>query len=1274
VLLVAIGIFMAGALLCGLAQSMAVLVVGRIIQGMGGGGLMIGAQAVLGEVVSPRERGRYLGLLSGVYILAAVGGPLLGGLIVDHLSWRWIFAGYLPLGLLGLIMVRRTLRLPAPQARLPIDYAGAILLAIAVLALVLLASVTGRAGQIPVWVVPVLIIMAIAATVAWLLTARRAADPILPLRLFRDRSFAIPTAISFLIGFALFGTVSYLPSYLQIAAGSSSTRAGLVVTCLMTGVIITLIISGQLISRTGRYRIFPIMGTALATGGLALLATVIPAISTPVMLAHLLLIGLGIGMTMQVMMLVAQNGAPRADLGTATSTVTLLRQIGASAGVSPSSAPSSRCGSSSDCRKPSSIGFRGVRVDCRPKASTPCPPIYGQQLPRRTEPRSHRYSATWHRSSALHSSLRSRCPRARYATPRTPMICRPRSLTRSSPTRARRERHMVDMLARREERLVTRINAVRRDDLELVGGKGANLGELMQAGFPIPDGFIVSTQAYARVVEEAGLAAVITDGLAAADDGATIRTAFENVTIPDRLAATIIAAYADRGDGPVAVRSSATAEDLAEAAFAGQQDTYLNVVGEDALLDAVRRCWGSLWTERAIVYRRRQRIESGNLRIAVVVQRMVDAEFAGVMFTANPVTGERDEVVVDANPGLGEAVVSGLVTPDHYVLDAEGHVQQHTPGRREVIIRSAADGGVTRSSEAGPASVTLPDSVLKKLAVLGRSVAAHFGRPQDIEWAYAGGQTWLVQARPMTALPPPPLKLNRTQRKFGFQLMDYMSVRPYPLDMSAWVKPGIGLMVDRMLAEIAGIRIDITGALPERDGVVDRFVPPDPRPTRATPRALARLPRRIRRYDPARWTEDERFVSFEHRMRELGTLDPTTLSWTELLQVCRRALTVTDLITDLRVDYLPGMGFALLRLLALLALLGSSEMFGLLTAGARTRTDDANRGLEELATQVRADSTLRKAFQELDPAALAARLNDDARLAGFRKALGQFLAEYGHRETLSILVMTAPTWADDPTPVLGLIKLFIEEPPQPTAAEPSAEAERRLLDHHFLRSPRRRSVVLRALDAARQGIAFREDSHFYATRALPILRRTLLEAGRRLTAAGVLSNAEDAFHLRLEELEAVTDPDRLTAAEADRLRAAARDRATRRAELAHVPMLSAASLLDPAVADKDTLVTGVGASRGRASGPVRIIREPAEFGSMGSGDVLVCPYTNPAWTPLFQRAAAVVVDSGGVGSHAAIVAREYGIPAVMGTVIGTTVLVDGQLIMVDGDSGRVTAA
>jgi rifampicin phosphotransferase len=833
---------------------------------------------------------------------------------------------------------------------------------------------------------------------------------------------------------------------------------------------------------------------------------------------------------------------------------------------------------------------------------------------------------------------------------------------------------MVDTLARREERLVTPISAVRRDDLELVGGKGANLGELKQGGFPVPDGFIVSTEAYATVVEESGLAAVIADGLAAGDDGATIRAAFENVTMPNGLAAAISKAYADLGGGPVAVRSSATAEDLVGAAFAGQQDTYLNVIGGPAVLDAVRRCWGSLWTERALGYRRHQQIESSNLRIAVVVQQMVDAEFAGVMFTANPVTGARDELVIDASSGLGEAVVSGLVTPDHYVLDGHGRVRERTPGRREVVIRSTPGGGVTHLTTTGPDPASLPDPVLTQLAALGRSVAAHFGRPQDIEWAHADGRIWLVQARPMTALPPPPLKLSRLRRKIGLQLMDYMSVRPYPLDMSGWVRPGIGRMVERMLGDIIGLRLDIDDALPERDGVVERFVAPAPRPTSATPYAFVRLPGRARRYNPASWTEDPRFAKFEQGMSQLDALDPRSLGWTELLQVCRRTLAVADLITDLRVDYLPRMGFDLLRLLVQLRLLGAPNQLGLLTAGARTRTGDANRALEELATQVRADPPVRAAFGELDPPTLLTRLDTDVRFASFHQALHQFLDEYGHRETVSPLMMTAPTWGDDPTPVLGMIKVLVEDPPQTSAERPSAEAERRLLEHRLLGSSRRRAAVLRAIEAARQGVAFREDTHFHAIRALPILRHLLLEAGRRLSEAGVLSKAEDVYHLNLEELEALPGPDHLAAADADRIRTIARDRAARRAELAGVPMLATASLVDPATTAQDALVTGVPASGGRATGPVRVIRDPAEFGALRTGDVLVCPYTNPTWTSLFQRAAAVVVDSGGVGSHAAIVSREYGIPAVMATGSGTRMLADGQQVTVDGDTGRVTAA
>jgi MFS family permease len=322
-LLVAILIFVTGAVLCSMASSMTQLMMARATQGLGGGGLMVGPQAVIGEIVSPRERGRYLGVIGGAYVLAAVGGPVLGGLIVQALGWRWIFAIYPPLAAAAFLLIATTLRLPRPAKRPAIDYAGAITLAAAVVGVVLL----GQTRQLA-W-----LILIIAAGAAWLITTRFAADPILPLRLFSDAGFAIPVTISFLIGFALFGTLTYLPAYLQVALGLPASQAGLVVTALMAGVLITTVLSGRLITKTGRYKAYPVAGTAIAAAGLAVLAVMASDTGAHAITAVMAVIGLGVGLVMQVMVLAAQNAVVYDDLGTATSTVTFLRQIGASAGV-----------------------------------------------------------------------------------------------------------------------------------------------------------------------------------------------------------------------------------------------------------------------------------------------------------------------------------------------------------------------------------------------------------------------------------------------------------------------------------------------------------------------------------------------------------------------------------------------------------------------------------------------------------------------------------------------------------------------------------------------------------------------------------------------------------------------------------------------------------------------------------------------------------------------------------------------------------------------------
>jgi rifampicin phosphotransferase len=797
-----------------------------------------------------------------------------------------------------------------------------------------------------------------------------------------------------------------------------------------------------------------------------------------------------------------------------------------------------------------------------------------------------------------------------------------------------------------------------RDDLSSAGGKGANLGELVRATAPVPDGFVITTAAYAAAVQPLDLR--LADRLSA-DDGASIRADIEAVSMPSDLRAEITNAYTALGAGAVAVRSSATAEDLPGAAFAGQQDTYLNVVGEAELINAVQKCWASLWTERAMAYRTRIGIDSAGVGIAVVVQRMINAEVAGVMFTADPISGDRETIVVDAASGLGEAVVSGLVTPDHYRLDDQGQVLDYEPGRREVIVRSAPGGGVAHERGDPARAERLPETVLMELSALGTALAKHFGRPQDIEWAYAAGQVWLLQARPMTALPPPPVKLNAAQRRLGSVLLDYVPVRPYPIDMSTWVPYGpAGLMAD--VVGRFGFRDVFENFLPEDEyGVVDRFVPVAPRPTVGVLLAPWRIATLAHRYDPRHWTDDPRFADFLDRVHNRAAEDLTSMSWPLLKTAPRQALDLIKPIGDLRMDYLPRAGLALLRLLIVLHLLGRSALLGDLVVSP-TRTSDGNRALEVLAGLARENEGLRDAVNKLEVTALA-------NFPEFEAHFNAYLAEYGHRETVTPVLVTPPTQGEAPEIVLALIKVLAAQPPRPPEDPNRAMSE--LLKHPLLRRPRWRARMEHLVQAARDGGACREDTHFYFLMPLPILRKSLLEMGRRLADVGVLDTPEDVFHLRLEALEEIDEPTAIV--EPDKLRATVRTRSARREELTGVPLIDPTAVF-PRRDSGDALITGTPASRGSATGPVTVIREPAEFDRLTSGDVLVCPYTNPAWTTLFQRAAAVVVDSGGPGSHAAIVAREYGIPAVMGTAIGTKTLTDGQFVRVDGSTGRVTAA
>ncbi|WP_237770110.1 PEP-utilizing enzyme [Ornithinimicrobium sp. CNJ-824] len=452
-----------------------------------------------------------------------------------------------------------------------------------------------------------------------------------------------------------------------------------------------------------------------------------------------------------------------------------------------------------------------------------------------------------------------------------------------------------------------------------------------------------------------------------------------------------------------------------------------------------------------------------------------------------------------------------------------------------------------------------------------------------------------------------------------------------------------------MVRGLAGVVVRFADVLPEQDAVVQEFVPASPRPTVRTPVRVLRSLVRGLRSDPRVWVEDPRLADYRAGVAALDALDPEELAWEELVAVPRRAAELVDLVTAVRVAHLPAGFVAIGRLLVVSALTGRRGAVADLLLGAPTRTRAANEELSALAREAATVPGLVDLLGSDGPV----QVEDVAALAGAQRwvdRLRRFLQAYGHRETTSLLLVHDPTWGRSPATVLGLVRALLptEGTPEPPVVPRAPGGE----------------LVQRAA----AGTALREDTHFELGRTMPAVHRALQEAGRRLAADGALDDPEDVWFLALDELPAGSGPRRSVLREA-----AARRRAAYH-ELAGSPLIATTTLYPRREASGDVLALGTPAGGGRATGPVRVVAGPAEFGRLRPGEVLVCASTNPGWTPLFQRAAAVVVDHGGMASHAAIVAREYGIPAVMGTGTGTRELPDGLRVVVDGDRGAVWAA
>lgn len=878
--------------------------------------------------------------------------------------------------------------------------------------------------------------------------------------------------------------------------------------------------------------------------------------------------------------------------------------------------------------------------------------------------------------------------------------------------------------------------------LRTVGGKALNLGRMLRAGLPVPAGFCVTTAAYDQVVGDR-LSEVLTELAehrpeAAARQGrqeprgstsGRARRLVLSAPVPEDLTEPIIRRYRDLGeDVPVAVRSSATAEDLPGASFAGQQDTYLNVVGADAVLDATRRCWASLWTERAVSYRDSQGIDHTAVSLAVVVQRMVDAEVAGVMFTADPVTGSRSQLVIDAGPGLGESVVSGSVNPDRFVVrsDTGDLVEQRLGDKRSAVRPSAGGGTTTVELSDATDSPCLDRADLAALVRLAARIDTVYGEPQDTEWAIdADRHVWLTQARPITTLYPLPSPdaasgptrawlcvslaqgLTRPITPMGqaaFRLMasSVARVAGFPQADPYAGPPGFRIVGERLFADITPalrhararrVATSVAGVMEARTKKVLQHLTSDPRfaplpPSqggRASP-ILARI--MITTKIPLRLlaglvspTRAHRAVDrFDRRVRERWRL-PTEASPADRLDAVEQRLgTDTFLIMPTVFPY------------AAAGLLAEAAARRLAPADLRpTLFADLRRGLPDnvttemdlelwgLAVTLGRDQRSRELLTIVEAQRLAAAYAAGELPHPFQHGLASFLARYGHRAVAEI-DLGMPRWSDDPAHLLSVLGnyLRLDDPAlapdrqfargadiAAAAVTAITEATRRDGRTGPLRAP----LVAFALGRARALVGLRERPKSILVYALAVARHELGRVGAAAVARGALDDEGDTWFLDLRQLRRGLDG--VDQREAVRDRRTVYDLELRRR---HIPRVLLSDGTEPeTMIPTDTpagALLGSPASVGTTTGPARVILDPTGA-HLEPGEILVAPSTDPGWTPLFLTAGGLVMEMGGSMSHGAVVAREYGIPAVVGVPDATRTIITGQLITVDGAAGTV---
>jgi phosphoenolpyruvate synthase/pyruvate phosphate dikinase len=873
---------------------------------------------------------------------------------------------------------------------------------------------------------------------------------------------------------------------------------------------------------------------------------------------------------------------------------------------------------------------------------------------------------------------------------------------------------------------VLNFSEIDRTSGERVGGKGANLGELYRIPeIEVPPGFCIVTDAFDDFVNTSREYRNLLHSLQIAGKsrielqtiGASLRSHLENLEIPAPIQDEILRDWQISGcHNAYAVRSSATAEDLPGASFAGQQDTFLNVKGKANLLYSIKKCWASLFSDRAIVYRSQNGFPHDQVKLAVIVQRMIFPDISGIMFTADPVTGNRKVISIDASFGLGEALVSGLVSADFYQIKSDKVIHKKI-ARKEVEIRASKSGGTVREEieEERKTVPSLSEENALRLAGIGRRIQAHFGSPQDIEWCLDEAKIFILQSRPITTLYPLPLANDNRIRL-------YLSFG-HPQMMTDAMKP-LGISVLRTLVPFGKDRPGGESCLLKEAGSRLYF---DVTPLLHYPQVRKRLPSILPAVDESIGRAVQDFITREEfrdamkpdrhpdlsQIRKIMTtiltilrnilyrdnhqaIDQLNCFIREQVQEnrCRlketsdldRIVLIQNLLSGLLLEIIPriapylpaGIGtYIMIENLSQKWLGDNDELPGISKSPAGNVTTEMGLQLGDLADALRNYSEVIEYLEHTDDAGFLTNLTE---VAGGKEMLPffqEFLQKYGMRGTGEIDI-TRPRWREEPTRFVPMVLSYVKSarPGQHRRNFEAGKKEAELMEARLVNRLRKKPmgflkarIMQRLIRVYRSLIGMREHPKYYIVQNLDWIKQAIMQEANTLVAAGVLQNDDDIFWFSLPEIKEIIERQQADQSIIEKRKS------QYRLDSKLIPpraMTSEGEIINPrsAVRIPAGALVGSPVSAGTIEGRARVVLK-LEEAHLNKGDILVAAYTDPSWTPLFPLAAGLVTEVGGLMTHGAVVAREYGIPAVVGVEGATQKIADGRLIRVNGTQGII---